>query len=462
MADIATFPGAIHLRGIPIKYTVNAGNQDLATLSGRIELETRKSKLTGAGAGKVSFESFTEINTTPLLRGSSDLDTDITVTVDVESGQGGGQDDVYTTKSLGGKWELATDPFEIQDKIIVESQSDDPLYTYYIDPNLYRMADGRILMTVGAGKGHISNEDKAVYYTSDSEGETWSSETTLLENPTSIFDNGGIRAPSGGVDPETGRVIIFYTVKSGVGDYIKTGYMYSDDNAQTWSQTTEITHLFDLDISGFIPFNRMQSTIHGLCMVYCHIGEAYTLFSHDNGITWGDINVIFETGTNDGFSWAETSLIKIDDYRLVVLARSQDQPSKYGWSRSNDGGRTWTSIVDFNAPTVTVPAPIWGRTIGEQVYIALGTRRPVWSMFTNRIAKEDFWHNPARAYSSTEHRRSLFTFLAEDSDEHLNCGYPDILEINDGHYTALLVYYDQNASGLTDDTDVRLRTFPLI
>jgi hypothetical protein len=186
-------------------------------------------------------------------------------------------------------------------------------------------------------------------------------------------------------------------------------------------------------------------------------GNAYAIFSKDNGLTWGNLVTVYEdTGT---ISLAEPHTVSVDLNRIVVIIRDQVNTSSFRYATSSDGGYTWSAVSDpysYSSEVVNNASPVNAIRVEDDLLISFTGRSPLFEMFTNRMNIEEFWTEPHTAWAEGAVNRTTFTSSAGAIN--LDFGYPWILPREGHEYTALLFWYDANNT--TGGTDCWYSTFP--
>lgn len=427
-------------------------------------------------------DDLTTIDSTPVITGTVDVDNSI-VTLDVT--KAGFLDNSFSYYALGDYNIPNGTPFSITDNIIKAKDTGAVRSgnTYNINPVLIRCHNGDILCFYTSGSAHASKEDIIVSMRSTNEGVTWGSETLVIDNPTYIADNAGMRKSNVIIDPASGRIIVWYLVRGDVTADFEThelGYIYSNDHGVTWSAKTDVYADFAGYPSIFPPgspntdpdlimFGKAYVTSLGLVMpMFAISNAAYLMVSADGGVTWDESDVVLVDTYSASPELNETELVQIDTEQLVMIARNDTTDTEYCYWKSSNGGATWSArSAMFTATTETKPngsSPMTCRKIGTEIHSWFVARTDVGDtrdpkVYTTRVGADSFWDNPEIAWdtgTSYDNHRTEANGLADV--HYLNIGYPDIVALPDAPYTSLIVYYDQNTSGDTDETDLHCAT----
>lgn len=387
----------------------------------------------------VTVDDLTTVESAPIITGTCDNDfSDIELTIN---------GDVYKTRSLSGKWRIPTDPFTLKSSILIpEGAGDD---AYGAEPMAVRLNDDRILLLYYKGGGHIGNGGRLLGQYSNTEGETWSTPFVVADH-TSNFDTRNMSVYYNATD---NRIALFYrTYNAATSTHDNNWVQYSTDYGQTWTAPTSITSLLPSLNPIFVPFGPVVETINGAMVnFYDASGNAAVLFSTDNGASWGTEKVMFTAQTDKN----ETTVIAVDSSRLVAVIRDSSQTDKFFYTKSSDGGYTWSAISAGFTYSTFVPvgaSPLTGITIGDDVIVAFSPRKSGLNqgrITSCRVNKEVFWTNPEVAWSTTAELRKEEYY--SDHLQALDFGYPRLLPILDGDYSALMWFYDQGSASDTAD-----------
>ena len=242
-------------------------------------------------------------------------------------------------------------------------------------------------------------------------------------------------------------------------------YWQQGDSAPTFTAEVSLYSEFlgsTAEADVMIPFDPMHLTGKGLMQVYYRQQNAQVLFSYDHGETWGDARYIYQNYT---LGAGEPAVFMIDKWRIVIIARGQNlavgDGKDYVIFKSSDGGATWSSGTREPAATSSHPsgAPCRGIVLGDDVLGTWSLRSPTWKVYYNRVNKEDFWTDPHILFDhASTTRQSIYDSISATNS---NFGYSWLCPINDtDDYTAILAWYDQNATLNTDYTDSWYQTAP--
>lgn len=306
---------------------------------------------------------------------------------------------------------------------------------------------GKIVIVYRAGLTHVSSGDNGVISTRQStdQGLTWSAANTIFSS--SGFD---CRNVAGGVT-STGRFVIFFgRLDTNTAPFWKVwpdwGYMYSDDEGVTWSPYTTISKFSQDFVSPYgamieLADGRLMQTWYGDTAISGSPAAytAFSIFSTDNGLTWGD-NTVIASSTTDRFS--ECSCAYIGGKSVVGLIRI-DNGTSWRQVKSTDNGASWTSQGDIAFDSFTETTPPW-----------LSTFQDIDGLITTQC----FWYNRDTFDLKVISGRSLLSGTSGWNDNTieilasgsvLDSGYPSV--VRSGAY-AFGWWYKRVGSGLAQIT----------
>lgn len=271
-------------------------------------------------------------------------------------------------------------------------------------PDLCRLADGRLMCVFYAAYQHIGRPNanwpkggRASYCISSDEGATWSPAETLFDTPADDRDPSITQL-------KDGRLLCsYFTIPEG------TWLISSSDVGKTWS---EPLHLTKADYYVSSPVRELSDGTLVLGLYYQKKKEAWgaVVTSHDGGRTWSDVIDI----PNGGHVLdAETDVIELKDHSLLAALRSTG--GEMCWSKSTDGGKTWSTAESFGRRG---QCPYLHRApTGE---ILLGHRTP----------------QTALSVSDDDGKTWAPAIMVDD----FRGAYPSMVTLKDG--TILIVYYE--------------------
>jgi hypothetical protein len=254
-------------------------------------------------------------------------------------------------------------------------------YEIFRIPVQVRAPNGDLLLFCEARKTSDDFGDIDVFlFRSTDEGQTWSDGTLVV-------DNGSDTAADIAAVVEGGRIHLFYQERPAdrtFNDYLFFGasdahgfYIYSDDNAQTWSQPKEITQevlpASDEQLPMFGPNSGIVLDSGRLVvpMYYANQTESAfvpaVIYSDDGGETWQRSQDAIPSGEVN-----ETAVVQAPNGDVYAIARddSDDNNDQKRFFRSVDGGKTWaeTGDVDPFVPEVSNQQSMVAR--GGRVFVS--------------------------------------------------------------------------------------------
>lgn len=423
------------------------------------------------------------VSSDQIVTGTCDTDNSA-VALDVDAGESGLQ--AYSTKSLGGEWSIpVSDEFVITDKIIKAKDTGGVIagHTYNLDPDLLLCHNGDHLVIYQTDTGHVSSDAAIMSKRSTDNGVTWGAETQVARNPAAGSEPYGYQKSQAIIDPETGRIVVWILHRGAVGTepmVMGMGVIYSDDHGVTWSEYSNVISEWAGYPSAFpigspdtvpdlVPYGHCARTSLGLVMgMYAIYNAMYLIVSKDNGATWAESDTVLIDTYNGSPTINEGHLVQITPDKLVMIARNDDTDVSFFYWKSSNGGATWTArstAIVFTPETKPVGAsPIMCKKIGTEIHSwftarADGAGRPC-KIYTTRVGADAFFADPSIAFRHPEgsYAQNRTTKNGLSVTHYLNTGYAGIAEIPGHKYTSLITYYEQNASGLETDTDIRCYT----
>lgn len=415
----------------------------------------------------VQFDDLITDDDEPTLTGTgSQQYGDIQITIDVAAAIGG-DNDVYNTKIIGGQYVHDISPTVLSTPKIFTTSAGTPTEDRYLmEPHLWRLNSGKIFACAHRGETHVDNTGRLVGRVSDDEMVTWGTEF-VVHDDASGFDT---RNQGGGVVAATGRVIIFFALYdwplgSPTGnDREGVGFVYSDDECQTWSAPTYILNEFppaEQASGAVIPFGRMMETSNGLLQMFYNRESCWCLRSTDNGVTWGN-RVDLWISPLPSNSIVEPFLCKVDNNRFVCVIRDNTNPNSYRYIKTSDGGLTWGSIegpYEHTSTTMNAAAPFKCFEYRGAILGCICTRDPEFQLKVSRTGLEEFWNRPWLAWAADNLTR-INNVVSFNSAVSIDCGYAWPLDVTGAPETALIAYYDQD--GAVGDTSIFTVQFPAV
>ena len=287
---------------------------------------------------------------------------------------------------------------------------------YEAFPDVCRLADGRLMCVFYAGYGHVAlpNEQlprggRISFCTSADEGRTWSAAETLYDGPDDDRDPSIAQLAGGRL------VCNFFVLRQAEGNPPYSGLgswtVVSDDGGQTWSEPRPIA---GERYYCSAPVRELPDGRLALGLYYAEDNDASgaVAFSDDSGDTWSKP---VEVDNGDYRLDAETDVIALRDGSLFAALRGDGQ-TPMCWSKSTDGGLTWSLAQSFG---FLGHCPYLHRT-GEGA-ILLGHRQPATSLH----------------YSLDDGA----TWSENVPVDEVGGAYPSMVNLRDG--TVLVVYYEE-------------------
>lgn len=434
----------------------------------------------------ITLEDTTSDGVNPVFKGTYPTDyATVEVTVD-NSGQSL-PDTVVTGKSLGGEYFIpADDTIEAVTEYSVKAADTGSVVTgnkYNMGPKIVRANNGDYFIFYTSGTSHISDDDVVVYKKLAKGADPasgWGSETLIKEDLTYSV---GARITAAGVDRKTGRIMLFIAIRDdSVGDFatFESLYMYSDDNCATWTEIDYYPTMQTVGTGSYgsiypsaspnsdpdaVAFGIIFRTSVGLMVpFYASAKTLVVVFSYDDGDSWDFSNPI-EVADLDGLGlpYNEPNVVMCDPDTLVILCRDQNDPGDYTWSKSTDGGLTWTAFATpSSAYTGTMPlspSPMTGWCVGERVYGAFTLRENYGKHVYTCISKTEFLADPSDLWQTSATIR-VEEDISPASRPSIDAGY-HFMETIPGHeYTVYDVHYNPGTN--SGEVDVKLRTVPIV
>ena len=313
-----------------------------------------------------------------------------------------------------GESRKATEKLKIPPKPYVHVCTDAGAGAYEAFPDVCRLSDDRLMAVFYAGYGHVAlpNEQlpkggRISYCTSDDEGRTWTDAQVLYDGPDDDRDPSIVQL-------ENGQLICnFFSLRkkdppgkrwTGLGCWMVT----SDDLGQTWSEPKQIA----ADAYCSAPIRELSDgkLILGVYRETDGSANGGVVLSDDGGKTWSDVIDIDNGGVRLD---AETDIIELEDGTLYAAQR----PAMY-FSVSKDRGKTWSVSKPMG---FAGHCPYFLRTSDD--IILLAHRVPATSL-----------------HYSLDECRTWSDNVPVDS---VGGAYPSMVNLKDG--TVLIVYYEEGS-----------------
>jgi photosystem II stability/assembly factor-like uncharacterized protein len=300
---------------------------------------------------------------------------------------------------------------------------------YEAFPDVCRLRDGRLMAVFYAGYGHVAlpserlpRGGRIVYCFSSDEGRTWSDARTLFDSPDDDRDPSIVQL-------RDGRLLCnFFSLRKkenadegerawiGLGSWL----VESSDQGRTWSEPRQVSR--DYYCSSPVRELAAGKLILGLYRQDEKGSNGAVVLSEDGGKTWGSVIDI----PNGGYKLdAETDIILLKDGTL--LAAQREPKITMCWSRSKDGGKTWSISQPFGFPG---HCPYFLRTKDD--IIVLAHRLPQTSL-----------------HSSLDEGKTWSENVIVDD---FIGAYPSMVNLKDG--SVLIIYYEEG-----EGSSIRARKF---
>lgn len=269
---------------------------------------------------------------------------------------------------------------------------------FYRIPALAVAADGSLVALAdkrGDRMNDLPNIISVVAKRSTDGGRTWSRAVTVAQGDSARGITYG--DPALALDRRTGNLVAVFSGEQGFwgSNKEKPARFFvskSSDNGLTWSTPADITSQIYQDEwhGAFAASGRMLQRADGDLMFVANtrlwpkheLKDVYEFVcaSSDGGTTWHVINPDSRIPT-DGIG-NESKLVELPGGELIMSIRSKGQRR---FSRSSDGGRTWTADVvidsltepDCNGDIITAEAPDGQSILIQSIPSDAATRRDV-------------------------------------------------------------------------------------
>jgi len=219
---------------------------------------------------------------------------------------------------------------------------------------ILKLSGNKIICIYRKASNHISNDGEVAYVISNDGGGNFSSENV-------VYSHGTLDCRVGAIGiTKTGRIIVVFSIQDTLATPIITnsmGYIYSDDEGETWSdfQTIEIFNNEVVDYA--IPYGTVVQIGNRLLFGYYQKNKDGTRFlsvrtSEDNGTTWSASKTI-TSGVTD---FNETDFVVAGANTLVGVTRV-GAGGTFRQFVSTDSGDTWTDQGDTNTDNNRLVAP---------------------------------------------------------------------------------------------------------
>lgn len=341
----------------------------------------------------------------------------------------------------------------LADQVLIASDTNGS--SYYAAPHLFRMKDDRILLTYWRGAGHISNLGAIYGKIVDNDFVTLVDEFVVADDDQPYDTRNRVI-----VQTDCGNFTAFYRLYDAVGASTLATKMITSSDGINWSVPVDATNIFSgvwtsADATSLVvPYGTAVKTSNGYMQTFYNRYEAGVLFSTD-GVNWGNPKQLYLTAS---YEYAEPFLVKIDDDRIVVIHRCQNNQNSYIYQKTSDGGITWTAVsVPYasSATATTAAAPMSAIPLNNgEIAFSWALRKPVSELVYNTEDAEAFWTSPETAWAVGRPNRQVIA--TSSANTAINFGYQALLRRYDN--SVMVAWYDEASTGLEDDTDIRIRT----
>jgi len=316
-----------------------------------------------------------------------------------------------------GERKTAEEAFVVPPALFVHVCTDAGAGGYEAFPDVCRLQDGRLMSVFYAGYGHVALPNETLpkggricSCLSSDEGRTWSDAEILYDGPDDDRDPSICQLSSG-------RLICnFFSLRKTEGgerpyEGLGSWMVYSDDVGKTWTEPRQIAD----DYYCSSPVRQLSdgSLILGLYAERDEKSWGAVTLSQDDGETWSEV-IDIDNGVMR--LDAETDIIELNEGTLYAAERGRDETM--GWSRSKDGGKTWSVSKPFGFPG---HCPYLHRTVNG--IILLAHRRPATSLHYS-LDECETWSDNVQV-------------------DEVGGAYPSMVNLKDG--TVLIVYYEEGA-----------------
>jgi len=245
-------------------------------------------------------------------------------------------------------------PAELKQKTLF--RAGDMGYKTFRIPAIACTTKGALLAACSARKDYSDWADiDLVMRRSEDCGETWSEPQMLVgEDLEDTVDNSSFV-----VDRETGGIFLFHQI-----DYAKLLYCRSDDDGRTFGDAVDVTDILEIYKKDYPWVVVAPGPGHGIQLRSGRLvlalwmsdgtgpsgdkgraahrpSEVFTIFSDDHGKTWEPGDVVARTTPEFKYP-SESSLVELEDGRVMINMRSESAPYRRLMSISPDGATGWS------------------------------------------------------------------------------------------------------------------------
>lgn len=302
-------------------------------------------------------------------------------------------------------------------------------------PLMFRGQSNKMFVFYRQGTDHATSKGVIQMRSSNDGGGTWTTASTIISDPT--YD---CRNVSGGIAPN-GRFILFY-MRYAFGSALSfdQGYVYSDNEGQTWSSYITIpngTHTF------FSPYGNLINIGDGKIMANWY-GEtpgtptysSYVITSSDNGLTWGAATAVI---TSTSIRYGEASYAYLDGGIIVGQIRNSVGSPLYQF-KSIDNGATWSAQGQTTVDTGAQVSP------DLITYVDPNNNKYIASFYANR--SDNKLKVAIADYATASAGVSGWTRSDIDTHSSTDFGYPSAVKSRENN-KFLLAYYKAASTSLS-------------
>lgn len=220
--------------------------------------------------------------------------------------------------------------------------------------------DGRLLYVYSHYYGNSSSDHATAYLASrvsHDRGNTWSKEDELV-----LENEGGMNVMSVSLlRLQSGKIALFYLKKNSTSDCIPMMRL-SDDEAKTWGDPIACIS----DREGYFVLNNDRVIQHIDGRIFFAVAQhnfpngkfsgkaiVYSYYSDDEGKTWQSSEAV---PNPDNITFQEPGLVTLKDNSLLMFIRTDVGTQLF--SKSKDGGKTWSGVAKSQLISPVSPATI--------------------------------------------------------------------------------------------------------
>ena len=200
---------------------------------------------------------------------------------------------------------------------------------------------------------------------------TWGAPTFInpTTSPSILNDKEWIAADANPASPHRDRVYVSWTrylFSASMGNFVQSPifFAWSDDHGQTFSAPAQISGKVKYD-QGSRPVVTPDGAVHVFfegATRLASLNSTYVVTSHDGGVTWGQPVQIATLHDSEDL---EDTVFRLNSFPAAAAAPNGDlyatwttmkgETSTAVYSRSTDGGGTWSAPADVFPPVTRTP-----------------------------------------------------------------------------------------------------------